>query len=848
MNWKNWNIGKKLFSGFISLVFILIIVGGLGIYGVNEITKSTDQIKRTTPLMDGAMEMRVIGATLQQQIMEQLLAKDTKELEMVQSEIKQNIKDFTVFNNAMEKGGETDEGYIYASTDSRLISTLKETRQDFTKVFAPGILEIYEMQKQKIATRELAEATMRKFEKAFDQLFDDTEQFEATIKEGIQEKIAAGTTAEAIIKRDNTWADMSMEMKSTIGHMRIRIEEYAQELEAGSTAEIRNEFDKAKMEMDGWLNALFKGGKNAEGTIARLTDPRLKAMLNNYYKTYSETYLPLAMEFIGHQDKLAQIDAKEKELDEAIDNIGQQMQKSLLTIEDIAKETLAKAYADADNAKELAIFEAAAGMVIGVLVALFLSAIITRAISGPILNVVTTVNRVATEHDLTLKADVTSKDELGVMGTSFNEMMEELRKVFGVVSNAAHAVDDSSTQVAQLASRNRERAEEQMKRAQTSEKVITEMGNSAGQVSQAAGSQQEAARSTQKLLQELVLKMNTVSESAEAQNDEATKTIDRVTEMGETGAKVVSTAQEQGAMVEQVTSSIANMVNAVGNMQNAVAQAQQHGKASLDAAEEGANSVASTVKGMQAISESSEQISEIIGVITEIAEQTNLLALNAAVEAARAGAHGKGFAVVADEVGKLAQRSSEAAKEITQLIKDSTNNVADGVKLTDQSQQALAKIAEGGRVNMQAIEAISNTSDVLNTNTTEVKGQVEILNTLAQQIGTMAQEQGTRRKAAEEALQTLLEYSNSITVLVNESNESIQSMNKEMAGVVSRGDEMGELTGLQAQRSKAITKLSTESAAAASETVAGAGNVVNITQSLREQSENLTAQVQQFKV
>jgi methyl-accepting chemotaxis protein len=128
-------------------------------------------------------------------------------------------------------------------------------------------------------------------------------------------------------------------------------------------------------------------------------------------------------------------------------------------------------------------------------------------------------------------------------------------------------------------------------------------------------------------------------------------------------------------------------------MTRAANRATEQGRTVLQAAEEGRETINATVTGMQAIKESSSQISDIIGVITDIAEQTNLLALNAAIEAARAGVHGKGFAVVADEVGKLAQRSSEAAKEITQLIKDSTNKVEEGTRLTDRSQEALRKIA-----------------------------------------------------------------------------------------------------------------------------------------------------------
>ena len=94
-----------------------------------------------------------------------------------------------------------------------------------------------------------------------------------------------------------------------------------------------------------------------------------------------------------------------------------------------------------------------------------------------------------------------------------------------------------------------------------------------------------------------------------------------------------------------------------------------------DVADRGGQVVAKAVEAMAQIEESSRKISDIIGVIDEIARQTNLLALNAAVEAARAGDAGRGFAVVASEVRSLAQRSSQAAKDIKDLITNSSSQV-----------------------------------------------------------------------------------------------------------------------------------------------------------------------------
>src|ERR1700753_4084614 len=100
---------------------------------------------------------------------------------------------------------------------------------------------------------------------------------------------------------------------------------------------------------------------------------------------------------------------------------------------------------------------------------------------------------------------------------------------------------------------------------------------------------------------------------------------------------------------------------------------------------------------MARIEESSRKISDIISVIDEIARQTNLLALNAAVEAARAGEQGRGFAVVASEVRTLAQRSSEAARDIRQLIQKSTEDVETGAHRVDDAGRTISQVVESVR-------------------------------------------------------------------------------------------------------------------------------------------------------
>jgi methyl-accepting chemotaxis protein len=145
--------------------------------------------------------------------------------------------------------------------------------------------------------------------------------------------------------------------------------------------------------------------------------------------------------------------------------------------------------------------------------------------------------------------------------------------------------------------------------------------------------------------------------------------------------------EETAAALEEITASVKQ---AAANSQEA-SRTIGHTKA---VAEEGGEIVDGAVKAMDAIAQSSKQITDIIAVIDEIAFQTNLLALNAGVEAARAGDAGRGFAVVASEVRALAQRSSGAAKQIKSLITASSDHVEGGVKLVGQSGEALKRIVD----------------------------------------------------------------------------------------------------------------------------------------------------------
>src|SRR5206468_11395736 len=133
--------------------------------------------------------------------------------------------------------------------------------------------------------------------------------------------------------------------------------------------------------------------------------------------------------------------------------------------------------------------------------------------------------------------------------------------------------------------------------------------------------------------------------------------------------------EEQAAGLEETSASMEEIAATVKKNADNAQQANQFTSETRAVAERGGAVVGDAVNAMARIEESSHKVADIIGVIDEIARQTNLLALNAAVEAARAGEAGRGFAVVATEVRSLAQRSSQAAKAIKDLITSSSGQV-----------------------------------------------------------------------------------------------------------------------------------------------------------------------------
>ncbi|KPN14387.1 chemotaxis protein [Bacillus australimaris] len=344
---------------------------------------------------------------------------------------------------------------------------------------------------------------------------------------------------------------------------------------------------------------------------------------------------------------------------------------------------------------------------------------IIRSITKP-LSILVSSSKKISEGDLTEKIDVRSKDEIGQLGTSFNEMSESLRDVIQAVQTSVENVASSSEELTASAGQTTKATEHITSSIETF---------SSGNENQSEMVEQSAAH-----LKQMNEGLNEVAETS----DVITASSIQSKTVAETG----------GQLVEQT----------VGQMKT------------IDHSVKEAEGV---INGLE---HKSKDITNILGVINGIADQTNLLALNAAIEAARAGESGRGFSVVAEEVRKLAVQSSDSAKEIEKLVKEivseietsqnmfkSVNDeVKNGLTITDQTKESFSQINE------QTAEIAARMNE-MNTTVRELSKGSEQISKAVNEIADVSRESSASIQdiaaSAEEQLASMEEISSSSTTL-----------------------------------------------------------------------------------
>ena len=418
------------------------------------------------------------------------------------------------------------------------------------------------------------------------------------------------------------------------------------------------------------------------------------------------------------------------------DSFMEKIEAAIAVITEDAENRIAAARIEAENAVAFNERVLVTGLVMAVAVAAFLGWLLSRMIAKPVTALTVTMRRLASGDNSVDVPAVARKDEIGEMARAvlvFREAAIEKVNLQG---------ETERTRAATEAERSRNEAE---KATAAEEDHVAISALARGLSALASGDlthriEISFAPSKQKLKDDF--------NSMAAQLQETMRTIAGAISGLRSGTGEVSQAaddlsrrtEQQAASLEETAAALDEITATVKATADGAHKAQEvTGNARIGAQKSG-EVVRQAVAAMAQIEKSSQQISQIIGVIDEIAFQTNLLALNAGVEAARAGEAGRGFAVVASEVRGLAQRSAEAAKEIKELISASTLQVGEGVNLVGQTGAALEKIVAQVAEVTDLVAEIAASAREQSTGLGEVNSAVNQMDQVTQQNAAMVEQ------------------------------------------------------------------------------------------------------------
>ncbi len=306
-------------------------------------------------------------------------------------------------------------------------------------------------------------------------------------------------------------------------------------------------------------------------------------------------------------------------------------------------------------------------ILIALLISVLIGMFVARGISKPVGELAEAAQKMA-EGDLSVELNYRSRDEIGMLAAAFSQTIAKLKAY----------IIDIRTSLAQLAQ---------------GDLNVTLSEEFKGDFAELETSIPGIVRSLNNTLTQIRYASEQVSTSSAQVSDGA--------------QELAQGATEQASSVEELTATIEEVSSHVKDNATHAIDASKHVTHVSEEIEASNRHMDEMMTAMTQISQSSGEISKIIKTIEDIAFQTNILALNAAVEAARAGEAGKGFAVVADEVRNLASKSAAAAKDTTELIENSINQVENGTKIADETAQSLLQVVESAKVVSSTVEKIS---------------------------------------------------------------------------------------------------------------------------------------------
>ncbi len=487
-----------------------------------------------------------------------------------------------------------------------------------------------------------------------------------------------------------------------------------------------NTFAEEMRERAQKLDALFAQAKEVAGSseeLRRLLD-RMEALFRTYQRESDKV-----MEAIrsGQREEAVRLHfGEERQARKELDRVVEELVTLVQQEKEQGEVLLARQARTAESVRLVVAMTA-------VLLAVLIGGYLVRSIVIPLNRVNAQLRAIAEgEGDLTRELTVASRDEIGMLGQSFNRMLRNLREIILQVRSHAEQVAASAE----------------------------ELNASSEQTSQ-------AAKQIAETVQGVVLGTDKQVQGVEEGSRE-------VQEMA-AGIRQISSRAERVTAAAVDTSELAT--NGNRTIQEAVTR--------MNGMSETIDHLSRLVRGL---GERSRQIGQIVDAITDIAGQTNLLALNAAIEAARAGEHGRGFAVVADEVRKLAEQASASAGQITQLVGTIQSEIEEAVasmqRGTEEVAAGMAGVSEAGEAFARIRAAVL-----------DVTGQIQEVSAASRSLTASTEKVAQAMREIAGVTETTATRTLDVSAATEEQLASMEEIHASAASLAGLAEELEKLMG-----------------------------------------------------
>ena len=353
----------------------------------------------------------------------------------------------------------------------------------------------------------------------------------------------------------------------------------------------------------------------------------------------------------------------------------------------------------------------------------------------------TIVSELEKSGNLSGRINITTADEVGVLISNQNELMEKLTGTINVLKKETNKVNDSA-------------------------QVLTESSSKSLVALESVKQSVYAIESEDKKTNEII-----------------SSTYSDIESLKGNAMKVEELVVGQSLSIEQASNSIHEMVNSIANISDITKKADEVSEKLRETSHSGSQSIKTAEEAIKLIQESSEAVHNAVLIIKKISGQTNLLAMNASIEAAHAGEFGQGFAVVADEVRTLAANSAKNVQTVNDYISDMAEKIENGVQAMQDAKQAFEVIDSGVEETADIVRSIAQAVDIQREGTEEtLSATQEVVNSISS-IKELASLQRMHTDNVYENTKNIVSSSQAITEALKQTSQAAVNLNEILSDV-----------------------------------------------------------------